>query len=93
MASDSFFQRLKSGLGKSREGWAQKLEGLFQGERPWDDASLASLEEILLSSDVGVQATQRLSDAANLYVRGRSVGDLSTFLEKEIVHILKEVRP
>ena len=93
MEGISFFQRLKSGLGKTREGWAQKLEGLLQGERPWDDESLASLEEILLSADVGVPATRRLSDAANLYVRGRSVGDLYAFLEKEIVHILKEVRP
>jgi fused signal recognition particle receptor len=91
MASDSFFQRLKSGLSKSREGWVEKLEGLFQGERAWDEASLASLEEILWSADVGVQATQRLSDAANLYVRGTTARELLSFLQKEIVHILKEV--
>jgi fused signal recognition particle receptor len=91
MASESFFQRLKSGLTKSREGWVEKLEGLFQGERAWDEASLASLEEILWSADVGVRATQRLSDAANLYVRGTSARELLSFLQKEIVHILKEV--
>jgi fused signal recognition particle receptor len=91
MASDSFFQRLKSGLTKSREGWAQKLEGLFQ-DRAWDEQSLADLEEILLSADVGVKATQRLADAANLYVRGKSVAELFSFLQREIVHILKEVR-
>jgi fused signal recognition particle receptor len=92
MASESFFQRLKTGLTKTREGWVEKLEGLFQGERAWDEASLASLEEILWSADVGVKATQRLSDAANLYVRGRSVQELFSFLQKEIVHILKEVQ-
>ena len=91
MASDSFFQRLKSGLAKTREGWAQRLEGLLQ-ERSWDEQSLADLEEILLSADVGVKATQRLSDAANLYVRGKSVQELSSFLQREIVHILQEVR-
>ncbi len=91
MASDSFFQRLKSGLTKTREGWVQKLEGLFQ-DRAWDDRSLAELEEILLSADVGVKATQRLADAANLYVRGKTVQDLYSFLEREILHILKEVR-
>jgi fused signal recognition particle receptor len=91
MAADSFFQRLKGGLAKSREGWAQKLENLFQ-ERAWDEQSLAELEEILLSADVGVKATQRLSDSANLYVRGRSVPELFSFLQREIVHILKEVR-
>ena len=91
--ADSFFQRLKNGLTKSREGWAQKLEGLFQSERAWDAQSLAEMEEILWSADVGVKATQRLSDAANLYVAGGSVKDLSAFLEREIVHILKELRP
>jgi fused signal recognition particle receptor len=91
MAADSFFQRLKSGLAKTREGWAQRLEGLLQ-ERSWDEQSLADLEEILLSADVGVKATQRLSDAANLYVRGKSVQELSSFLQREIVHILQEVR-
>jgi fused signal recognition particle receptor len=91
--ADSFFQRLKNGLTKSREGWAQKLEGLFQSERAWDAESLAELEEILWSADVGVKATQRLADSANLYVAGRSVKDLSAFIEREIVHILKEVRP
>jgi fused signal recognition particle receptor len=51
------------------------------------------MEEILWSADVGVKATQRLSDAAGLYVAGGSVKDLSAFLEREIVHILKELRP
>jgi len=92
MAAESLFQRLKSGLTKSREGWAQKLEGLFQTERAWDAQSLADLEEILWSADVGVKATQRLADSANLYIPGKSVRDLSAFLEREIVHILKEVR-
>jgi fused signal recognition particle receptor len=90
MASDSFFQRLKGGLTKTREGWAQKLENLFQ-ERAWDEQSLAELEEILLSADLGVKATQRLADSANLYVRGKSVPELFSFLQREIVHILKEV--
>ncbi len=77
---------------KSREGWAQKLDGLFQTERAWDSQSLADLEEILWSADVGIKATQRLADSANLYIPGKSVKDLSAFLEREIVHILKEVR-
>ena len=89
MVSDSFFQRLKSGLSKSRAGWAERLEGLFQ-ERSWDDATLAELEEILLAADVGVKATQRLADAANLYVRGQGARELFSFLEREIVHILNE---
>ncbi|HEY2987213.1 MAG TPA: signal recognition particle-docking protein FtsY [Candidatus Binatia bacterium] len=91
MASDSFFQRLKTGLTKTHEGWVQKLEGLLQ-DKTWNEESLANLEEILLSADVGVKATQRLSDAANLYVRGKTVQELFAFLQREIVHILKELQ-
>jgi len=89
MENSSLFQRLRRGLAKSREGWAGRLESIFQTQS-WDEESLASLEEVLLSADVGVKATQRLKDAANLYIRGQSVQELFSFLESEIVHILKE---
>jgi fused signal recognition particle receptor len=85
------FQRLKTGLAKTRTGWGQRLEGLFKAQS-WNDATLAEFEEILLAADVGVKATQRLADAANLYVRGQSAQELFSFLEREIVHILNEAR-
>ncbi|OGQ84441.1 MAG: signal recognition particle-docking protein FtsY [Deltaproteobacteria bacterium RIFCSPLOWO2_12_FULL_60_19] len=85
------FQRLKTGLAKTRAGLGQRLEGLFK-EPSWNEATLAELEEILLAADVGVKATQRLADAANLYVRGQSAQELFSFLEREIVHILNEAR-
>ncbi len=91
MENSSLFQRLRRGLAKTREGWVGRLESVFQTPR-WDEESLANLEEILLSADVGVKATQRLTDAANLYVRGKTVQELLSFLEREIVQILKEVQ-
>ena len=78
METSPFFHRLKQGLAKTREGWAERLEGLFN-ERSWNEATLAELEEILLAADVGVKATQRLADAANLYVRGQSAQELFSF--------------
>lgn len=91
MENSSFFQRLKKGLAKTREGWARGVESLFENQR-WDEGSLSNLEELLLAGDVGVKATQRLTDAANLYVRGQTVTELFSFLEKEIAYILKEGR-
>jgi len=91
LENSSLFQRLRRGLAKTREGWVGRLESVFQTPR-WDEESLANLEEILLSADVGVKATQRLTDAANLYVRGKTVQELLSFLEREIVQILKEVQ-
>jgi fused signal recognition particle receptor len=61
MAGGSFFQRLKQGLTKSREGWAQKIGAIIQNRR-WDDQAIESMEESLLAADVGVKATQKLID-------------------------------
>jgi fused signal recognition particle receptor len=94
MEKNSFFQRLRNGLTKSREGWVQRLEGLFQSRR-WDEEALAAMEEILISADVGVQATQKLLEA----VRGQSrrgdqdtTQDLSLVVQREIVSILTEAQ-
>jgi fused signal recognition particle receptor len=62
MAGGSFFQRLKQGLTKSREGWAQKIGAIFQN-RQWDDQAMESMEEGLLAADVGVKAADKLMQA------------------------------
>ncbi len=62
MEGSSFFRRLRDGLAKSRDGWAQKIGTLFKNRR-WDEASLDVMEESLIAADVGVGATQKLMDA------------------------------
>jgi len=92
MESSSFFQRLRNGLAKSREGWVQKLEGIFQSRR-WDEEALAEMEEVLLSADVGIKATQRLMEALRRQSpKGGEGGnkDLSLCLQQEIIRMLKE---
>jgi fused signal recognition particle receptor len=61
MESSSFFQRLKSGLTKSREDWTQKIGALFQN-RQWDEASLDAMEEALIAADLGPKATEKLME-------------------------------
>ena len=61
MESSSFFQRLKSGLTKSRENWAQKIGTIFQN-RQWDEESLNAMEENLIEADLGPKAAQKLMD-------------------------------
>lgn len=62
MESGSFLQRLKQGLTKSRETWAQKIGTIFQ-TRQWDEQSLDAMEESLITADVGVRATQKVMEA------------------------------
>jgi fused signal recognition particle receptor len=48
-----FFDRLKEGLTKTRKGFIEKVEAVFVG-RKIDDQTLEELEEILITSDVGI---------------------------------------
>ena len=90
MESNSFFQRLRNGLAKTRESWVQRLEGIFQSQR-WDEEALASMEEILLSADVGVKATQRLMEAVRRQSSKGNEGNaknLSLCFQQEIINLL-----
>ena len=47
-------------LGKTRTGFLSKLGRLFTGKRQIDAAFLDELEEVLLTSDVGVETTVQI---------------------------------
>ncbi len=55
-------QSLRKGLAKSREssGFFGKLKGLFGGSKEIDPEIAAEIEEILLTSDVGVATTEAI---------------------------------
>lgn len=85
------FERLKRGLFKTRSGLTRKLQSLFQSRR-WDAETLSTMEEILLSSDVGVKATQRLVDAVRRHSPpgpSSKEGDPFFYLQEEILNILR----
>ena len=85
-----FFERLRAGLTRTREGWQQKLAAVF-GTPRWDEETFARVEEILISADVGVKATQKLLDAVRRQSQkglGESASDLSACLQDEMVRLL-----
>ncbi|MCC7413472.1 MAG: signal recognition particle-docking protein FtsY [Gammaproteobacteria bacterium] len=53
-------ERLKQGINRSRRGFAERIRGLLGGGSAVDAATLDSIEEILLTADVGVEATDRI---------------------------------
>ena len=55
-----FFKRLKLGLGKTRSKLSEELQNVFLGAKALDEEMLEELETILLTSDVGVSATQEI---------------------------------
>lgn len=56
------FRRLREGLSKTRSGLAGRLDSLIFGKKEIDDDLLEELEEILITSDLGVATTQELID-------------------------------
>jgi fused signal recognition particle receptor len=90
MAGGSFFQRLKQGLTKSREDWAQKIGAIFQNRR-WDDQAIESMEECLIAADVGVKATQKLMDALRKQAPSGvddSGGEMAKRLQQAMIQML-----
>nr|WP_233993203.1 signal recognition particle-docking protein FtsY [Thiomicrorhabdus sp. Milos-T2] len=56
----SFFTRLKKGLSKTRHSFTESLASLVLGRKEIDDDLLDELEMILLTADVGIDATDRI---------------------------------
>lgn len=86
-------ERLDKGLEKTRGSFFNKLSKAVVGKSKVDDDFLDELEEILISSDVGVATTvkiiERIEDrvAKDKYV---SSDELNTMLKEEIVELLAE---
>lgn len=72
----SWTERLKSGLAKTRSQLGNQLAGLFGGGKI-DEEVYEELETILLTSDVGVNATQTLLEQIRTRVKRQSLSDTS----------------
>jgi len=87
-----FFRKLRERLTNTRSGLVSGLDRLVLGRRQIDDALLEELEELLITSDLGVQTTQRLIDSVKEKVRRQELSDperLKLALQAEITDILK----
>jgi len=57
-----FFQKLKQGLTKTRNSISYELDSMFHGFSEIDDDLYEELEEILITSDIGVNTTESIID-------------------------------
>ena len=86
-------ESLDKGLEKTREGVFRKLSRAIAGKSRVDDEVLDHLEEVLISSDVGVETTLRVIRRVESRVaRDKYVGtgELNKILKEEIVALLEE---
>ncbi|MGD9160236.1 MAG: signal recognition particle-docking protein FtsY [Desulfobacteraceae bacterium] len=92
----SFFGRLKQGLSKTRNGLTGRLDRVFLGKREIDEDLLDELEEILFTSDLGVDASQELIELVREGVARKSLGNpeqLKAALKEKIIEFLNIEEP
>jgi fused signal recognition particle receptor len=82
----SWFQRLKDGLKKTKEHLVGQLAQVLQPGRRLDDELLSELEEILITADVGVDATLEIVQTLKARAAARGVQDSA-----EVTGLLKEI--
>ena len=82
---------LAAGLEKTRGGFMARLQGLFGAPRQVDESTLADLEEILFTADIGVKTATSLLEGARERVKRRELTDparLKAALREEIARIV-----
>lgn len=84
---------LDQGLQKSKEGFFTKLSKVLVGKSQVDDDVLDNLEEILVSSDVGIETTLKvISRVQERVARDKylNASELDVILREEIASLLSE---
>lgn len=87
-----FFKRLKERLVKTRETLVSRVDALVLGKKEIDEDLLDELEEILITSDLGVETTQALIEKVQQKVKRKELDDpekLKAYLQEEILSFLE----
>lgn len=88
---ESFFSKLKKGLGKTRSGITEKIDKLIKSYKKIDEDLLEELEEILITSDVGVETTLKIIDSLRTAAKERGLteaSELKDLLKEKLVEIM-----
>jgi len=84
-----FWQRLKSGLSKTRGQLAEGVGNLLLGAKEIDTQVLEDLETALLTTDVGVETTREVMDELTQRVGRRELND-TVALHDALAKLLKD---
>ncbi|NNJ90087.1 MAG: signal recognition particle-docking protein FtsY [Gammaproteobacteria bacterium] len=78
---EGLLTRLKSRLARTRANFAEGLGNLILGKKQIDDELLEDIENLLLTSDVGVEATSRIIDELTDSVKRNELNDPEALIE------------
>jgi len=89
------FDKLKEGLSKTRTGFLGRVEQVFQGKKI-DDTTIDEFEEVLITSDIGTEATIEIINDLREEVGSGKIKDyngVKAFLKSEMLKILGLPQP
>ncbi len=89
----SMFQKLSTGLTKTKESLVYRMDTLFLGKKEIDADLFDELEEILITADLGISTTIEILDDARKRVKRDSLSDpaqLKTVLKEKLRSFIME---
>lgn len=87
----SFFEKLKSGLKKTKDSFIGKIDTVLASFGKVDEDLFEALEDVLISSDFGLPTTERLMKSLRARVKAERVTDpeiVKRILREEIAKLL-----
>ena len=81
-----FFEKLKSGLTKTKNSFFSQVSELFINMRHVDEDTLEELEELLITADVGIETTEEIINRLRRELKERSIKG-----GEEALDVLKEI--
>lgn len=88
-----FFDKLKEGLLKTRKGITEKIDQVLVSFGKIDEELFEELEEILISSDIGIDTTLKMIEDIKKKVKERKItnpGEIRQLIKEELISILEE---
>ena len=89
-----FFDKLKSGLSKTKNSFDEQINKAFSNFRKVDEDFLDELEELLIMSDIGMDTSLKIIDNLRSKIKLQNVQDeeeVKQLLREEMKSILDEV--
>src|SRR5215204_6200519 len=84
--------RFSKAIAKTRDSINSKLDNIFEGRKQIDERLLDELEEMLISTDIGVQTTLQVLEAIRKGVSRQEINDLAALkavMKAELLGILQ----
>ena len=88
------FKKISDGLSRTRSNFVDKISKVISGKTKIDDQVIGGIEEILLASDIGFEATEKIIGDIRARVKANGYEDfqmLKSLLKEEIEKCLSEI--